>query len=75
MQYRKALQNLTTRIRPEDFAAALEVSVSGVRQAALPRSSSLARPAPRGWEKVAARLAREKARHFQRLAKELARKA
>jgi hypothetical protein len=75
MHYRKALQDLTTRIRPEDFADALEVSVSGVRQAALPRSSALARPAPRGWEKVAARLAREKARHFQRLADQLARKA
>ena len=74
MQYRKALQDLTTRIRQEDFAAELDVSISGVRQAALPRSSALARPAPQGWREVAERLAREKAEHFQRLAERLARK-
>ena len=72
MQYKKALEDLTARIRPEDFAAKLDVSVSGVRQAALPRDSELARPAPDGWEKVAEKLAREKAKHFQRLADKLA---
>ena len=75
MQYRKALRDLTARIRQEDFAAELEVSIAGVRQAALPRTSNLARPAPQGWRAVAERLAREKAEHFQRLADRLARKS
>jgi hypothetical protein len=74
VEYRKALRDLTARIRPEDFAAELKVSISGVRQAALPRSSHLARPAPQGWREVAERLARQKAQHFQRLADRLARK-
>ena len=74
VDYRKTLQALTVRIRQEDFAGALGVSVSGVRQAALPRTSPLARPAPEGWEKAAEKLAREKAKHFQKLAQELARK-
>ena len=73
MDYKKALQDLTVRVRPEEFAAELDISVSGVRQAALPRSSALARPAPKGWEAAAERLARKKAQHFQKLANRLAR--
>jgi hypothetical protein len=72
--YRKILRDLTARIRQEDFAIELKVSVATVRQAALPASSPLARPAPKGWEKAAERLARKKAQHFQKLADQLARK-
>jgi hypothetical protein len=72
VEYTKTLRALTARIRQEDFAAALGVSVSGVRQAALPGTSPLARPAPEGWQKAAEKLAREKAKHFQKLASELA---
>ena len=74
VDYRKTLCDLTARIRQEDFAIALDVSVSAVRQAALPRTSPLARPAPAGWEKAAEKLARQKAKHFQKLADELAKK-
>ena len=74
MDYRKTLHDLTVRIRQEDFAGELGVSVSGVRQAALPRSSALARPAPPGWQKAAEKLARQKAKHFQKLADALAKK-
>jgi hypothetical protein len=74
LAYRKMLRDLTVRVRQEDFAAELKVSVSSVRQAALPTASPLARPAPKGWRAAAEKLARKKAQHFQKLADELARK-
>ena len=72
VHYRKTLHDLTDRIRQEDFAGELGVSVSEVRQTALPRSSALARPAPPGWQKAAEKLASQKAKHFQKLADALA---
>ena len=75
MRYNKALKALTTRISPRDFASELKVSVSAVRQAALPGTAPSARPAPDGWRDVAAKLAQEKAEHFQRLAEKLARQS
>jgi hypothetical protein len=74
MRYKPALKALTARISPKDFAGELGVSVSAVRQAALPDAAPSARPVPSGWRTVAARLAQEKADHFQRLAERLMRR-
>jgi hypothetical protein len=59
-------------ISHEALAAALGVSIATVRQARLGEHAKAHRTPPHGWEAAIARLARQKADHFRRLAERLA---
>jgi hypothetical protein len=69
-----ATDRLTKCPTHEDIAAAAEwSSVQTVRQARLDPSSSSYRRPPDGWEAAIAKLARQRAKELERLARELER--
>ena len=69
--FRKATDDLLTGISHEELAKALGVSVPTVRQARLDESAKAHRNPPQGWEGPVAKLAKQKAEHFRRLAERL----
>lgn len=71
MEFREAVDALTGTYTQAEIAKAIGVSYHSVRQALLPGSSAAHRSPPEGWEAVIARLARERARELERLAREL----
>jgi hypothetical protein len=73
MKFRDAVDQLGTRITHEEVAGALGVSVASVRQYRLSPDAQAHRSAPPGWQKVLARLARERCKELKALADELER--
>ena len=67
MNFRDALDNLCDRLRHEDVAAALGVSVQTIRQARLGAKAKAHRAPPDEWEKAVIRLAEQRERHYRRL--------
>lgn len=68
MDFKKATDELLGGISHEELAKALGVSIPTVRQARLPESAKAHRRPPEGWERVVHRMAKERAKHFERLA-------
>jgi DNA-binding GntR family transcriptional regulator len=71
MNFKKATDDLLSGISHEQLAEALGVSVASVRQARLTEEALAFRRPPKGWEAVIARLARQRAEHYRRLAERL----
>ena len=71
MNFKKATDDLLSGITHEQLAEALGVSVASVRQARQNESALAFRRPPKGWEAVVARLAKQRAEHFRRLAERL----
>lgn len=72
MNFRKATDDLLAGISHEELAKALGVSVPTVRQARLADDAKAHRRPPDGWEAAVAKLAKQRAEHFRRLADRLA---
>lgn len=71
MTIRDAIDELGARVTHEDIARALGVSVASVRQYRLsPGAQAHRSPAP-GWQKVLARLARQRGKELKILADRL----
>jgi hypothetical protein len=73
VDFKAATDILTQRITAEQIAEAAGVSVSLIARARLDPSSSAYRSPPAGWQKVLARLARERGDEFHELAVKLER--
>lgn len=71
MDFKKATDELLDHLSHEELATALGVSVPTVRQARLSEDAKAHRTPPEGWEPVVAKLAKQKADHFRRLAERL----
>lgn len=71
MDFREAIDRLGERVTHEQAARALGVSVASVRQYRLSPEANAYRSAPIGWDKVLARLARNRIRELNELAEKL----
>jgi len=71
MTFQDAVDRLGARVTHEEVARALGVSVASVRQYRLLPSAHAHRSPPAGWEKVLARLARERGKELKALADKL----
>jgi hypothetical protein len=71
MDFKKATDELFSRVTQDDLAESLGVSVALIRQARLSPAAKAHRSPPEGWEKAATRLATEQAKRFSRLAERL----
>ena len=71
MDFKKATDELTAQVSHEELARALGVSIPTVRQARLAGDAKAHRNPPEGWEAVVARLAKQRAEHFRRLAERI----
>jgi hypothetical protein len=69
MDFKTATDRLTMCVGHADIAAA--VSVQSVRQARLDPNNPNYRPAPGGWQKALARLAKQRSKELKALAEEL----
>ena len=74
MNFRKATDDLLGGISHEELANALGVSIHTIRQARLAEGARAHRSPPEGWEPIVARLAKQRAERFRRLAETLARR-
>jgi hypothetical protein len=72
MDFRKATDILFAPVTHADLAKALGVSVALIRQARLGPNAIARRTAPEGWEQAVRKLAENQARHYRRLAGQLA---
>jgi hypothetical protein len=61
----------TDDLNHQEVAEALGCSLASVRQARLPETSKARRTPPPDWERPIAKLAKQKAEHFKRLANKL----
>ncbi len=61
----------TDDLNHQEVAEALGCSLASVRQARLPETSKARRTPPPDWERPIAKLAKQKADHFKRLAERL----
>lgn len=68
MDFREAIDRLGERVTHEQAAEALGVSVASVRQYRLGTDAKAHRSPPRGWQRVLARLARQRGSELQALA-------
>lgn len=73
MNFQDAVDQLGERVTHEQVAHALGVSVASVRQYRLSPGAKAHRSPPAGWQKVLARLARERGRELTALAAKLER--
>lgn len=71
MNFKTATDRLTDRVTADDIAMAFRVARNTIARARLDPSSSAYRSPPAGWQKVLARLARERSRALKALADEL----
>lgn len=71
MTIRDAIDELGTRVTHEEIARALGVSVASVRQYRLSSDAQAHRSPPAGWQKVLARLARQRGKELKALADRL----
>jgi hypothetical protein len=71
MDFKRATDDLTAQVSHEELAKALGVSIPSVRQARLSDDAKAHRSPPEGWEAAVARLAKQRAEHFRRLAERL----
>jgi hypothetical protein len=71
MEFREAVDRLGERVTHEQVAEALGVSVASVRQYRLAREAKAHRNPPNGWERVLAKLARERGEALLAFADEL----
>ena len=71
MDFKQATDRLTERVTAEEIAAAFGVARNSIARARLDPSSSAYRSPPAGWQKVLARLARERGAEFNQLADEI----
>lgn len=71
MDFKQATDRLTERVTAEEIAAACGVARNSIARARLDPSSSAYRSPPTGWQKVLARLARERGAEFNQLADEI----
>jgi hypothetical protein len=68
LNFREATDALLDSVSHETLAKNLGVSVPTVRQARLDPAAKARRSPPEGWESVVFRMAKERAKHFERLA-------
>jgi hypothetical protein len=73
LDFKKATDRVSPCVTQADIAQAAGVSVATIKQARFPEDHVSYRRPPEGWERVLARLAREKAADLTRLAEELER--
>jgi hypothetical protein len=73
MSFKQATDKLGERVTAADIAAQFGAHPNTIARARLERASPAYRSPPEGWERVLARLAREKAADLTRLAEELER--
>ena len=71
MDFIEATERLKRCVTDEDIAGATGVSVNTIRRTRAERATRNYRPAPSGWEKAIARLARVHGRKLIALADEL----
>lgn len=71
MDFKQATDRLTERVTAEEIAGAFGVARNSIARARLDPSSSAYRSPPAGWQKVLARLARERGAEFNQLADEI----
>jgi len=71
MNFKQATDALFDRVDHADLAKMMGISIPLIRQARLSASARSYRGAPNGWQPAIKRLAEQRARHFQRLAKRL----
>ncbi len=71
MDFREAMERAGRRVTTEEVARALGVSVYSVKQERLHSGSEAHRTPPQGWERVLARLARERGDELHGLAEDL----
>ena len=69
--FRDITDDLFSKIGAEDLAMELGCAVGSVKQARMDQTSPSYRNPPPGWEKAAAKLARDRAAYFTALAKKL----
>jgi hypothetical protein len=75
MDFKEATSKLTDCPTLDDIARACDVARNTVLRARMDPNSPNARPAPAGWERTIARLARMRAKELARLADALERRA
>jgi len=73
MDFKTATDRLTERVTADDIAQAFGVARNTIARARLEPTSSAYRSPPDGWQKVLARLARERSSDLTELAAELER--
>ena len=71
MTFKDATDALMAGISTEEIAAAMKVSVQGIRMARSDEDSKSFRSPPQNWESAAARLAEKQAAKLMRLAAKL----
>ncbi len=71
MNFRDASDGLTASVTLSRIAETMGVAGNTVLRARMDRNNPNARPAPAGWEKAIAKVARERAGELVRLAEEL----
>jgi hypothetical protein len=67
MDFKEATDELMDGLTYQDLAKAFGVSVSSVRQGRVKEGALCHRKPPKGWQRVAVRLAKQRAEHFKRL--------
>jgi hypothetical protein len=72
LDFRATMFALGSRVRAEDVAAELGVSLQRIKQARLEEGNRGRRPPPDGWKKAAKKLAERQAENLQKLAAMLA---
>lgn len=73
MNFKAATDRLTDRVTADDIAEAFGIARNTVARARLDPSCSAYRSPPDGWQKVVARLARQRAKELKALADEVER--
>jgi hypothetical protein len=73
MNFKNASDHLTNAVSHIDIAIAAGVSVQSIRQARLDSHNPNYRSPPHSWQKILARLARERSKALNQLAIELER--
>ena len=71
MDFTQATDRLAECPTHKDISDVLDIDVQRIRQARLAQGHTNRRPAPDGWEKAIAQLARERAGELVKLAEEL----
>jgi hypothetical protein len=73
MNFKMATDRLTDRLTADDIANAFRVARNTIARARLDPSSSAYRTPPDDWQRIVARLARERSKQLKMLADELER--
>jgi hypothetical protein len=71
MDFVEAMERLKAGVTDDEIAAATGVSTNTVRRSRADPSTRNYRPAPKGWQDVLARLARQRSSELEVLADEL----